>query len=254
VRKRGGVHPDSGILPELAARLGPSLAGVMTHAGHSYAGRSVREIERIAEAERGAITRAAQRLRDAGHPIGIVSAGEFAHRSPRGEMAGGDGNSRRSVHVRRPFPGRNRDPRRRCDRGDVLTSVIRPPSRQNPGRCRRLALSKDRSTEATPHDYGYGLALDVDGTQTPGACDRPQGLSGAWRHRTRSELARSICRFGARLRIAPNHTCMTAAAHDRYFVGGREQDVAAIWHRGERLVDLRLSPLTPNVATRVGRS
>ena len=46
----------------------------------------------------------------------------------------------------------------------VLTSVIG----RRPGRilvdAGGLALSKDRSTEATPHDYGYGLALDIDGT------------------------------------------------------------------------------------------
>ena len=51
--ERGGVHPDSDLLLELAARLGPCLSGVMTHAGHSYAGRSVREMARIAETERG---------------------------------------------------------------------------------------------------------------------------------------------------------------------------------------------------------
>jgi D-serine deaminase-like pyridoxal phosphate-dependent protein len=46
--ERGGVDPDSDLLLELAARLGTCLTGVMTHAGHSYAGRSVREIARIA--------------------------------------------------------------------------------------------------------------------------------------------------------------------------------------------------------------
>ena len=39
--ERGGVHPDSDRLLELAARLGDCLAGVMTHAGHSYAGRTI---------------------------------------------------------------------------------------------------------------------------------------------------------------------------------------------------------------------
>ena len=37
--------------------------------------------------------------------------------------------------------------------------------------------------------------------------------------------------IGAKLRIAPNHTCMTAAAHDRYFVVDGGQEVVAIWHR-----------------------
>jgi D-serine deaminase-like pyridoxal phosphate-dependent protein len=36
---------------------------------------------------------------------------------------------------------------------------------------------------------------------------------------------------GARVRIAPNHTCMTVAAHDRYHVVSGGQDVEAVWHR-----------------------
>ena len=37
---------------------------------------------------------------------------------------------------------------------------------------------------------------------------------------------------GGRLRVAPNHVCMTAAAHDRYYVvddGGVE--IVAVWTR-----------------------
>jgi D-serine deaminase-like pyridoxal phosphate-dependent protein len=37
--------------------------------------------------------------------------------------------------------------------------------------------------------------------------------------------------IGARVRIAPNHTCMTAAAHDRYFVVAGKQDGVSSWHR-----------------------
>ena len=36
--------------------------------------------------------------------------------------------------------------------------------------------------------------------------------------------------IGGKLRIAPNHTCMTAAAHDRYFVVDGGDEVVAIWH------------------------
>jgi D-serine deaminase-like pyridoxal phosphate-dependent protein len=50
--QRGGVGPAGGLLLQLAGRLGACLRGVMTHAGHSYAGRGVSEIARIAEAER----------------------------------------------------------------------------------------------------------------------------------------------------------------------------------------------------------
>ena len=33
---------------------------------------------------------------------------------------------------------------------------------------------------------------------------------------------------GAKLRIAPNHTCMTAAAHDRYYVVEGGDEVVAL--------------------------
>ena len=37
--------------------------------------------------------------------------------------------------------------------------------------------------------------------------------------------------IGARLRVAPNHTCLTAAAHDRYHVVDGGQEVIATWDR-----------------------
>jgi D-serine deaminase-like pyridoxal phosphate-dependent protein len=36
---------------------------------------------------------------------------------------------------------------------------------------------------------------------------------------------------GALVRIAPNHTCMTAAAHDRYHVVNGSDHVEDVWHR-----------------------
>jgi D-serine deaminase-like pyridoxal phosphate-dependent protein len=80
---RGGVAPDDDMLLEIAVRLGPCLAGVMTHAGHSYAGRDVGDMVRIAEAERAGVVRAAERLRSAGHSVPIVSMGSSPTRCTR---------------------------------------------------------------------------------------------------------------------------------------------------------------------------
>jgi D-serine deaminase-like pyridoxal phosphate-dependent protein len=93
-----------------------------------------------------------------------------------------------------------------------------------------LALSKDRSTEATSHDFGFGLALDLDGTRGLGHAI----VRKAYQEHGIIELDESRpveLPIGARLRIAPNHTCMTAAAHDRYYVVDGGQDVVAEWHR-----------------------
>jgi D-serine deaminase-like pyridoxal phosphate-dependent protein len=116
----------------------------------------------------------------------------------------------------------------------VLTSVIGRRLDSSPGRilvdAGGLALSKDRSTEATPHDFGYGLALDINGTRRFGNAI----VRKAYQEHGVVELDPAYpvdLPIGAKMRIAPNHTCMTAAAHDRYFVVDGEQDVVAIWHR-----------------------
>jgi D-serine deaminase-like pyridoxal phosphate-dependent protein len=93
-----------------------------------------------------------------------------------------------------------------------------------------LALSKDRSTEATTHDYGYGLALDLEGRRTYGNAivRRAYQEHGVIEVDSAHPIGLSV---GGKLRIAPNHTCMTAGAHDRYFVVDGGQDVVGVWHR-----------------------
>jgi D-serine deaminase-like pyridoxal phosphate-dependent protein len=231
---RGGVAPGNELLLELAARLGASLTGVMTHAGHSYAGRGVREIAAIAEAERGAITRAAARLREAGHTISIVSAGS-SPTARHAENFAGVTEIRAGVYMFGDlFQWEIETHGADGIAMTVLTSVIGRRLDSSPGRilvdAGGLALSKDRSTEATPHDFGYGLALDIDGTRRFGNAI----VRKAYQEHGVIELDPAYpvdLPIGAKVRIAPNHTCMTAAAHDRYFVVDGEQDVVAIWHR-----------------------
>jgi len=228
--ERGGVDPDGDLLLQLAPRLGRCLAGVMTHAGHSYAGRSIQEMEHIAETERASVTRAALRLRQAGYSCEIVSGGS----SPTARHAGsltGVTEVRAGVYMfgdlfQQEIGTHGPD----AIAVTVLTSVIG----RRPGRilvdAGGLALSKDRSTEATARDYGFGLALDIDGTRGFGNAV----VRKAYQEHGVIELDPRHpvdCPIGMKLRIAPNHTCMTAAAHDRYFVVDGNQDVVAIWHR-----------------------
>ena len=228
--ERGGVHPGSATLLDLGVRLGACLAGVMTHAGHSYSGRSIPEMARIAEAERSAVTAAAARLRDAGHRIDIVSAGS-SPTARHAENLAGVSEVRAGVYMFGDlFQAEIGTHPADAIAMTVLTSVIG----RRPGRilvdAGGLALSKDRSTEATPHDYGYGLALDIDGRPSLGNAI----VRKAYQEHGVIALD-SVCQgdwpIGARLRIAPNHVCMTAAAHDRYFIVEGQQDVIATWHR-----------------------
>jgi Predicted amino acid aldolase or racemase len=64
--RRTGVAADSDALIDVAKALGDKLAGVMTHAGHSYGCRNVECVADTAEDERSSVVTAASRLRETG--------------------------------------------------------------------------------------------------------------------------------------------------------------------------------------------
>jgi D-serine deaminase-like pyridoxal phosphate-dependent protein len=228
--QRGGVLAAEDVISEIARRLGNHLTGVMTHAGHSYQGRSIEEIARIAEAERSQVVQAAQRLRAEGHVITIVSAGS----SPTGrhaETMNGLTEFRAGVYMFGDLFQAAIDTHARSSIAlTVLTSVIGRPAGRLLVDAGALALSKDRSTELSPHDFGFGLVLDVQGEPA---------LGGATVRKAYQEHGVVVldpgspvtAPVGTRLRILPNHACLTAAAHDRYYVVDGSDDVVAVWPR-----------------------
>jgi len=227
---RGGVAPDDALLLAIAERLGPSLAGVMTHAGHSYAGRDLDAITAIAEAERAGAVLAAERLRAAGHPAPIVSMGS----SPTALHArhlDGVTEVRAGVYM---FGDLFQAEIGTHDLDAIALTVLTSGIGRRPGRvlvdAGGLALSKDRSTADAPKDYGFGLALDLAGRRSHGEAivRRAYQEHGVVDADPGFPLDLPV---GAKLRIAPNHTCMTAAAHDRYFVVEGSTEVVAIWPR-----------------------
>lgn len=227
---RGGVAPDSDLLRALADRLGASLAGVLTHAGHSYGGRSVEDMVRIAEAERSGVVRAAERLRAAGYAAPIVSMGS----SPTALHAAsfeGVTEVRAGVYM---FGDLFQSEIFTHAIDDIAVTVLTSVIGRRPGRvlvdAGGLALSKDRSTQAAPKDYGFGLALDRLGRRSLGEAivQRVYQEHGMIEFDPAHTIDLPI---GGRLRIAPNHVCMTAAAHDRYYVVDGTEEVVATWPR-----------------------
>ena len=230
---RGGMAPAEDRLLRVAEALGPRLAGVMTHAGHSYAGRSVADMEAMAEVERAAITGAADRLRAAGHQVGIVSMGS----SPTVRHARhleGVTEVRAGVYM---FGDLFQAGIHTHGVGDIALSVlasvigIRAAEHRFIVDAGGIALSKDRSTQAGPVDYGFGLVLDRDGAPGFGAATvlaayQEHGVVACDPALPMPELA-----VGDLVRILPNHTCMTAAAHERYFVVDGGPEVVAVWDR-----------------------
>ena len=136
----------------------------------------------IAELERSHVVYAAQRLRAEGHVISVVSVGS----SPTGrhaETMNGLTEFRAGVYMFGDLFQAEIDTHARDSIAlTVLTSVIGRPAGRLLVDAGALALSKDRSTEPTPHDFGYGLVLDIQRRAGSGRCGRPQGLSGAWCH------------------------------------------------------------------------
>jgi D-serine deaminase-like pyridoxal phosphate-dependent protein len=227
---RGGIGPDDPALLDLADVLGPRLAGVMTHAGHSYASRTPADMARIAEAERDGIVRAARRLLAAGHDLPIVSMGS-SPTAMHAEHLDGITEIRAGVYMFGDLFQAEIATHGTDDIAvTVLTSVIGRRHGQVLIDAGGIALSKDRSTQATPTDFGYGLVLDVGGEPTLGhsiviRAYQEHGVVAL------DQSATAAMPIGTKLRVAPNHTCMTVAAHDRYFVTDDGSAIVAVWQR-----------------------
>jgi D-serine deaminase-like pyridoxal phosphate-dependent protein len=185
---------------------------------------------RIAETERAGVVRAAERLRAAGFQSPIVSMGS----SPTALHAAsfeGVSEVRAGVYM---FGDLFQAEIFTNAIDDIAVTVLTSVIGRRPGRvlvdAGGLALSKDRSTEAAPKDYGFGLALDRLGNRTLGEAI----VRRAYQEHGVIDLDPAhpaTLPIGARLRISPNHTCMTAAAHDRYHVVDGTDEVVAVWPR-----------------------
>jgi D-serine deaminase-like pyridoxal phosphate-dependent protein len=100
-----------------------------------------------------------------------------------------------------------------------------------------LALSKDTGANEHRPGTGYGLiclpggkvplpglaVLDVH--QEHGIVAHAKGLDAI------SKLPFERFPVGSRVRVLPNHVCMTAAMYDRYYVTDGTTDIVAEWDR-----------------------
>ncbi|HSR73038.1 MAG TPA: alanine racemase, partial [Kiloniellales bacterium] len=213
---------------------GVELRGVLAHAGQSYDCRSIAEVATVAEAERAGAVRAATRLREVGLPCPVVSVGS----TPTAVHA----RSLEGVTEMRPGVYMFNDVFQAsigsCGFDDIALSVLASVTGRHPERGEAvidaggLALSKDRSTATGPRDVGYGLARDllcgdslpelqvVRVAQEHGIVAAPGG-----------DLPFARLAPGTRLRILPNHACMTAAAYDRYYLVDGSDAVVGEWDR-----------------------
>ena len=226
---RAGVAADSALLVEIARVLGPHLSGVMTHAGHSYHCHSIAEVKVIAEQERGVVVGAAERLRNAGIACPVVSAGSTPT-AVHGERYDGLTEMRPGVYM---FNDLDQLALGSCGPGDLALSVLASVIGQYPERNQvlvdagALALSKDVSAHEFTPQVGFGAIADAD---LAGLAVNDVNQEHGFINGSNARLT-----LGRKLRVLPNHACITAAAYSRYHVIDSELDggrtVVDVWDR-----------------------
>ncbi|MDW3206779.1 MAG: alanine racemase [Alphaproteobacteria bacterium] len=220
---RGGTAPGGDTLMAMADVLAASgsarLEGVLTHAGHSYGVDDIEDIRRIAEEERQAVVRAADRLRAAGHTVSTVSAGSTPT-ALFSRDATGLTEYRAGVFV---FFDLDQQSRGICRREELALSVLSTVIGHN-REARKilidaggLALSKDRGANAFRPEVGYGEVCDETGDPIPGVF--VTSVSQEHGHLVLPDEALfDRLPVGSLVRVLPNHACMTAAAYPDYTV------------------------------------
>lgn len=201
---------------------GVDLAGVMTHAGHSYHENTPDGIARVAEHERQAIVGAAEMLRAAGIPCPIVSAGSTPTAMHSRDFSGIT-EMRPGVYV---FNDLDQQLIGSCGPDDLALSVLASVIGHYPHRNQilidagALALSKDISAQEFQPKVGYGTIADaIPGDMAVVACSQEHGFVAS-----DGPIPYGNLPVGMRVRILPNHACITAAAYDRYYVVDSDLD------------------------------
>ena len=227
---RAGVDPQSPAAVDLAQRIAGSSSlhfdGILTHSGHSYHGRNRGEIRDIAEQERSVMVEFSGRLRTAlGGDFGI-SVGSTPAMSAVATLEG--------VTEARPgnyaFYDYTQVVLGSCALSDVAVTVLASVVSSQPGTnhavidAGALSLSKDTGSELAPRPSMGEIFRDYASHQL-----RPdlRVVSVSQEH---GMLGNSLP-VGNRVRIVPNHSCLTVAHFDEYAVvrGDEVLDRWKIW-------------------------
>lgn len=222
-QSRSGVDPESWAACALGARLGRAswldFRGVLTHAGQSYNCHNRDELLAVARRERDAATGFAARLRANGVRVEEVSIGSTPTLSVVDDLTG--------VTEVRPgnyaFFDAFQAAIGSCSLADAALTVLTTVVSSHPERRRlivdagALALSKDPGARHIDPNAGYGLLADEAGRPLPGL--QLEALSQEHGHVTAAPgVDLSGFPVGTRLRVVANHSCLTAALHERYVV------------------------------------
>lgn len=212
---RAGVDPESPDSARLALSMAESegvrFRGLLTHAGHSYNVRDVEEVRRIAAEEAASLTRF-RALLGLGDTM-LRSIGSTPTLSVVERFDACD-EVRPGNYV---FFDAFQSLLGSCTRDDVAVSVLTTVVGSYPERgalivdAGALALFKDLSPEHIDPGFGYGIVCDLD------LRPLPMRIAALSQEHGKVE-SRMHVPVGTRLRILPNHSCLTAAMYERYHV------------------------------------
>ncbi|MFI5213632.1 MAG: alanine racemase [Gemmatimonadales bacterium] len=233
---RSGVDPDGAAATALAQRIANSrhlaFDGVLAHAGHSYHARDLDGRRAAAREEREVTVGFAERLRRDGIKVRAVSIGSTPTITATESLAGVD-EARPGNYV---FFDWMQAAAGVCAESDVAVSVLTTviSHRDDLPHCivdaGALAMSKDAGPSAP--DLRRGLGPVHAGLTGPLLEPRVNLASVSQEHGfvsgARDSDVRGRFKVGEKLRVMPNHSCLTAAMFDEYWVM-RGEAVADRW-------------------------
>ncbi len=222
---RAGVDPEHPSSMALAQRIAESqrlrFEGVLTHSGHAYKCSSLEEIRGVAHEECRVVANFAERLRATGVPVATVSVGSTPACRTADSVSGAT-EIRPGNYVF--FDGMQVD-FGVCSAREVAVSVLATvvSSRRDLRQCvvdaGALALSRDAGSSVS-RPPSLGLVYEDYDAGTVHSEHRLTALS------QEHGILSGALPVGRRVRLLPNHSCLTAACFDEYIVA-----------RGDRVID-----------------
>ena len=221
---RCGIRPQSAEFEPLldALRDAPGImpAGIMTYSGATYSAASHEARLAVIEHHCAGLNRLAKQLKPwfEGSQMLCSSGG-----SPMGFLAErlyGLNELRMGVFY---FSDLFQAQLGVGDESDIAVSVLSSVMSVQPHNNRAvidaggLALSQDRSTAGQNKDWGFGRVCDLAGEAIAdlhvASVSQEHGLVTS---RSGDHRVGDLLKVADKIRVLPNHVCMTAAAHDRY--------------------------------------
>ena len=218
---RAGVDPDAPESVRLAVAVANSSAmrfhGLLTHAGHSYNSRNPEEIRKVASQETESLTRLRGRIAEQGVDKLIRSIGSTPTTSIVETFTDADEVRPGNYVFYDAFQARIGA----CTLSQCAVSVLATVIGSYPQHghllvdAGALALSKDPGPDHIDRECGFGVVCDLELSPVSAKLTVLSQEHG----KIQAEPA-VLARYpvGTRLRIVPNHSCLTAAMYDTYHV------------------------------------